>query len=173
MTRLRILLLGSDCNPDEVSIPYVTYSHAAALAELHEVTLVARASVEEPLRRAKASFRAIEVVRTPLLDRIYDWVFRKILKQNYNSQARTALAYPYYLAFEWYAWRQFRSRIFSGEFDLVLRIVPMAAVIPSPFSFLLRKGPVPFVIGPIQAALPLTTRPSFQRSASDGVSRRH
>ena len=40
MSRLRILLLGPDCNPEEVSIPYVTYSHAAALAQLHDVTLV-------------------------------------------------------------------------------------------------------------------------------------
>ena len=70
MSRLRILLLGPDCNPERVSIPFVTYSHAAALAQLHDVTLVARSSVEDALRRAKAPFRAIEVVRMPLLDRI-------------------------------------------------------------------------------------------------------
>ena len=40
MSRLRILLLAPDCNPEEVSMPYVTYSHAAALAQLHDVTLV-------------------------------------------------------------------------------------------------------------------------------------
>ena len=39
MSRLRILVLGPDCNPEGVSIPFVTYSHAAALAELHDVTL--------------------------------------------------------------------------------------------------------------------------------------
>ncbi len=40
MSRLRILVLGPDCNPEGVSIPFVTYSHAAALAQLHDVTLV-------------------------------------------------------------------------------------------------------------------------------------
>ncbi len=85
MSRLRVLVLGPDCNPDEVSIPYVTYSHAAALAELHDVTLVARSSVEDSLRRAKAAFRAIEVVRMPLLDRIFAWGFRRIFKHNYDT----------------------------------------------------------------------------------------
>jgi len=69
---LRVLVLGPDCDPETVSIPLVTYSHAAALAQLHDVTLVARSAVEDALRRAKAPFRAIEVVRTPLLDRIFE-----------------------------------------------------------------------------------------------------
>lgn len=154
MDRLRILLLGSDCNPEEVSIPFVTYSHAAALAELHDVTLVIRDAVEAHLRRARAPFRAIEVVRTKLLDRIFNWSFRRIFRSNYSSQAVTAFRYPFYLAFEWLAWRQLRRRIFAGEFDVVLRLVPMSAVVPSPFALFLRKGPIPFVIGPIQAALP-------------------
>jgi glycosyltransferase involved in cell wall biosynthesis len=154
MSRLRVLLLGPDCHPERVSIPRVTYCHAAALAQLHDVTLVARSSVEHDLRRANAPFRAIEVVRTPLSDRIWSWVFRRILKSNPESQVRTALLYPFHIAFEWRAWRQLRSRIFAGEFDVVLRLVPMSPVLPSPFAFFLRKGPIPFVIGPLNGGLP-------------------
>jgi glycosyltransferase involved in cell wall biosynthesis len=158
MSRLRILLLGPRCNPEETSIPFVTYSHAAALAEIHDVTLVARSPVEDALRRAKAPFRAIEVVRMPALERIAALGFRWIFRSNYNSQALTAFSCPFHLAFEWRAWRQLKRRIFAGEFDVALRIEPMAAVIPSPFASFLRKGPIPFVIGPIQAALPYVTR---------------
>jgi glycosyltransferase involved in cell wall biosynthesis len=154
MSRLRVLLLGPDCHPERVSIPRVTYCHAAALAQLHDVTLVARSSVEHDLRRANAPFHAIEVVRTPQSDRIWSWVFRRILKSNPESQARTGLQYPFHIAFEWRAWRQLRSRILAGEFDIVLRLVPMSAVLPSPFAFFLRKGPIPFVIGPLQGGLP-------------------
>ena len=154
MSRLRILLLGPDCNPEGVSIPFVTYSHAAALAELHDVTLLARSPVQDALRRAKALFRSIEVVRMPWLERIYAWSFRRIFKSNFASQAVTAFGYPFALAFEWHAWRQLRHRIFAGEFDVVLRLVPMTAVLPSPFAFFLRKGPIPFVIGPINGGLP-------------------
>jgi glycosyltransferase involved in cell wall biosynthesis len=66
----------------------------------------------------------------------------------------TAFGYPFYLAFELLAWRQLRRRIFAREFDVVLRVVPMTAVLPSPFAFFLRKGPIPFVIGPINGGLP-------------------
>ncbi len=151
---LRILLLGSDCDPERVSISYVTYCHAAALAELHDVTLVVRAPNEASVRRAKAPFRAIEAIRMPRLERFYAWCFRKIFKSNFTSQALTAFGYPFSLVFEWRAWRQLRRRIAAGEFDVVLRILPMSAVIPSPFAFFLRNGPIPFVIGPINGGLP-------------------
>jgi glycosyltransferase involved in cell wall biosynthesis len=152
--RLRILLLGSDCDPERVSISYVTYCHAAALSQLHDVTLVLRASNEASVRRANAPFHAIEVVRMPWLERIHAWCFRKIFKSNFTSQALTAFGYPFSLAFEWRAWQQLRRRIAAGEFDVVLRILPMSAVIPSPFAFFLRKGPIPFVVGPINGGLP-------------------
>ena len=106
------------------------------------------------MRRAKAPFRAIEVVRMPWLERIYAWSFRRIFRYNFDSQALTAFGYPFSLAFEWHAWRQLRRRIFAGEFDVVLRVVPMTPVLPSPFAFFLRKGPIPFVIGPLNGGLP-------------------
>jgi glycosyltransferase involved in cell wall biosynthesis len=154
VSRLRIFILAPFCDPEGVSIPYVTYSHAAALAQLHEVTLVVGSPVENNVRRAKAPFRTIEVVRTPMLERIYAWSLRWIFRYNFTSQSLTAFGYPFSLAFEWRAWRQLRHRIFAGEFDVVLRILPMTAVLPSPFAFFLRKGPIPFVIGPINGGLP-------------------
>jgi glycosyltransferase involved in cell wall biosynthesis len=154
MNRLRILVLAPFCDPEAVSMPYVTYSHAAALANLHDVSLVVGAPVEKSVRRAQAPFCSIEVVRTPSIDRIYAWMLRWIFKYDFNCQALTAFGYPFFLAFEWYAWRQLRTRISSGEFDVVLRLLPMSPVIPSPFAFLLRKGPIPFVIGPLNGGLP-------------------
>jgi glycosyltransferase involved in cell wall biosynthesis len=154
MNRLRVLLLGSECHPTRQSIPFVTYSHAAALAELHDVTLVAGSEVEPELRSAKASFRAIEVVRTPLLDWIFSWILRWILRNNHDSQVKTAFAYPNAIGFELQAWRQLRRRIFAGEFDVVLRLIPMTPSLPSPFAFFLRKGPIPFVLGPLNGGLP-------------------
>jgi len=154
MSRLRILVLGPGCNPETVSIPYVAYCHAAALAQLHDVTLVARAPDEDALRRARGTFRAIEVVQMPMLDRVFAWSLRRIFRNNYMSNALAAFRYPFSIAFEWRAWRQLRRRIFAGEFDAVLRILPMAPSLPSPFAFFLRNGPIPFVIGPINGGLP-------------------
>ena len=154
MSRLRILVLAPDSHPERRSIPYVTYSHAAALAQLHDVTLVVKSSVEDAVRQAKAPFRSLEVVRMPLLDRIYAWCLRWIFRNHFWSQALTAFGYPVAIVFEWRAWRQLRRRIRAGEFDVVLRLVPMTAVLPSPFAFFLRNGPIPFVIGPINGGLP-------------------
>jgi glycosyltransferase involved in cell wall biosynthesis len=154
MSRLRILLLAPSCNPEAISISYVTYCHAAALAELNDVTLVVGSPVEENVRRAKAPFRDIEVVRTPMLDRISAWSLRRIFRNNFTSQAMTAFGYPFSVAFEFRAWWQLRHRISAGEFDVALRILPMTAVLPSPFAFFLRKGPIPFVIGPVNGGLP-------------------
>ncbi|HEX3744906.1 MAG TPA: glycosyltransferase [Bryobacteraceae bacterium] len=135
-------------------MPFVTYSHAAALAQLHDVTLVIRSTVENAVRRARPPFHAIEVIRQPWLERIYAWSLRKIFRYNYNNQALTAFSYPFFLAFELHAWRQLRLRVLKGEFDVVLRIYPMNAVFPSPVAFFLRNGPIPFVIGPLNGGLP-------------------
>jgi glycosyltransferase involved in cell wall biosynthesis len=172
MGRLRVLVLGADCNPEAVSIRFVAYCHAAALAKLHDVTLVARSSVVDALSRAKAPFCAIEVVRTPLLDRIFAWGFRWIFKNNYDSQMLTAFRYPFFLAFEWCAWRQLRRRIKAGEFDVVLRLLPMAPTLPSPFAFFLRKGPIPFVVGPLNGGLrsaPGFSQPDKQKGFTFGI----
>jgi len=153
MNRLRILLLGPSCHPKRLSIPYVTYSHAAALAELHDVTIVARSNVVDDLRGAEASFHGIEEVRMPLFERFEAWFMRRVLKYRYDSQLKSAIAYPSVIAFEWRAWRQLRHRIHTGEFDVAIRLDPMTPTLPSLFAFLLRKGPIPFVIGPLNGGL--------------------
>ena len=154
---LRILVLAPGSNPDGTHGPLIGYSHAEALAQLHAVTLVIHRDNEEAVRRKQAPFRAIEVVRLPWLDRIYAWCFRWIFRNNFASQALTAFNYFFCLAFEWRAWRQTRARIMAGDFDVVLRLLPISSVLPSPFAFFLRRGPIPFVIGPINGGLPWPT----------------
>jgi glycosyltransferase involved in cell wall biosynthesis len=151
---IRILLLAPGSNPDGITGPLIGYSHGEALARLHQVTLVIRRNDESAVRRKRHPFDAIEVVSLPWLDLIYAWCFRWIFRNNYRSQVLTAFNYIFCLAFEWRAWRQLRSRIVAGEFDVVLRLLPISSVLPSPFAFFLRRGPIPFVIGPINGGLP-------------------
>jgi glycosyltransferase involved in cell wall biosynthesis len=90
----------------------------------------------------------------PMLERIFNWTFRNVLKSNFDTQMLTAFSYPFTVAFEWCTWRQLRRRIFGGEFDVALRVLPVTAVLPSPLAYFLRKGPIPLVIGPINGGLP-------------------
>lgn len=151
---LRILLLAPASNPDGITGPLIGYAHGEALARLHVVTFVIRRQDEAAVRRRQSPFRGIEVICPSWLDRIYSWSFRWIFKNNYRSQVLTAFNYIFCVAFEWRAWRQTRSRIKTGEFDLVMRLLPISSVLPSPFAFFLRRGPIPFVIGPINGGLP-------------------
>src|SRR5207253_4566954 len=96
----------------------------------------------------------IEAIDLPWLDRISAWCIRWIFKYDYGSHALTAFNYPFCLAFEWRAWRKLWTRIMAGEFDVFLRVSPISSVLPSPFAFFLRRGPIPFVIGPINGGLP-------------------
>lgn len=154
MSRLRILLLAPDANPEGVTGPLIGYSQAQALAQLHDVTLVIRSSGKEAVRRRRGALHSVEVVRLPWLERVRAWSLRWIFKNNYYSYALQAFLYPFSVAFEWQAWRQMRARIMAGEFDIVLRLLPITAVRPSPFAFFLRNGPIPFVIGPVTGGLP-------------------
>jgi glycosyltransferase involved in cell wall biosynthesis len=154
MNRLRILVLAPDANPESVCGPLLSYSQAEALAEIHDVTLVIRPHAEEAVRRGKARFRSIEVIHLPWLESVYGWILRKIFKNNFRSQVLTAFGYPFSIAFEWGVWRRMRNRIVAGEFDVALRLLPITAVLPSPLAYLLRRGPIPFVIGPINGGLP-------------------
>lgn len=154
MSHLRILLLAPGSDPDSISTSLVAYSHSEALARLHAVTLVVPRSNEEAIRRKTSSFKAIEAIDMPWLEGILSWSIRWIFKNDYGSHAYTAFGYPFSVAFEWCAWRRMRTRIMAGDFDIVLRVSPITCVIPSPFAFFLRQGPIPFVIGPINGGLP-------------------
>ena len=154
---LRILLLAPGSNPNGITGPLIGYSHGDALARLHAVTLVIGRGNEEAVRRGQGPFHAIELISLPRLDRIYAWCFRWIFRNNFRSQVLTAFNYIFCLAFEWQAWRQTRTRIKAGEFDVVLRLLPISSVLPSAFAFFLRRGPIPFVIGPINGGLPWPT----------------
>src|ERR1035441_972873 len=154
MSRLRILLLAPDASPESICGPLIGYSQAQALAHLHDVTIVIRSSSEEAVRRKQGLLHSVEVIRLPRLERIYAWSLRWIFKNNYNNQYLQAFKYPFSTAFEWQAWRQMRARIIAREFDIVLRLLPVPTILPSPFAYFLQEGPVPFVIGPINGGLP-------------------
>jgi glycosyltransferase involved in cell wall biosynthesis len=154
MKRLRILVLAPGSNPDSLSTALVGYAHSEALARLNAVTLVANGCHEAVLRRKPNPFIAIQPISTPWLDRIYGWIIQYVFKGDYGSHLLTALSYPFSVVFDWKAWRLLRPQIMAGEFDVVLRLLPVVPTLPSPFAFFLRRGPIPFVIGPINGGLP-------------------
>jgi glycosyltransferase involved in cell wall biosynthesis len=154
MGRLRILLIAHDANPDSISLDLEGYSHGHALAQLHEVTIVAHSGNVDAIRRKQTAFHDIVGIRMPLLDPIYAWGVSRVFRYNYHNRAMTLFRLPFFIAFEWHVWRRFRRKLVAGEFDVVFRLLPANPVIPSPFPFFLRNSSVPFVMGPINGGLP-------------------
>jgi glycosyltransferase involved in cell wall biosynthesis len=154
MSRLRVLVFAPDSNPDGVTGALIGYSQAQALARLHDVTLVICAASEKAMRCRQGAVHSLEVIRLAWLERMYAWIVHWVFRDNYYNYVLQALGYPFSVILEWQAWRQTRSRIRAGEFDIVLRLLPAATYAPSPFAFFLRNGPVPFVIGPVNGGLP-------------------
>jgi glycosyltransferase involved in cell wall biosynthesis len=155
--RLRILLLAPDANPESNWASLIGYSEAQALAQLHDVTLVVLPSVAEAVRRKQGAIHSLEVVKVDRLERILEWAQRRVFKNDFMTHAQSITAfvrYPFAIALEWQTWRQTRARIRAGEFDVVLRLLPVSAVIPSAMAYFLRNGPIPFVIGPVSGGLP-------------------
>jgi glycosyltransferase involved in cell wall biosynthesis len=66
----------------------------------------------------------------------------------------TAFASLAYYSFEWEVWRQFRSRLLAGEFDLVHRVTPVSPTSPSPIASRLGRLKIPFIIGPLNGGVP-------------------
>lgn len=151
--RLRILLLAPGSNPDGITGPLIGYCHGEALSRLHDVTIVVEAGVENAVRRADGGFACVEPVSLSDFDRFYDWAFQRIFKGDRGNLLWTAVRYPRAIAFEKRAWKQLRTRILGCEFDVVLRILPIVPMFPSPFAFYLRKGPIPFVLGPLNGGV--------------------
>lgn len=154
MDRLRILLIARDANPDSISLDLEGYSHGHALAQLHDVTLVAHAGNEQAIRRKQTSFHSVVGIRMPWLDPIWAWSLKRVFRYNFHNRAMTPFGLPFSIAFEWHVWRRFRKQLLTGEFDVVFRVLPANPVVPSPFPFFLRDCSVPFVMGPINGGLP-------------------
>jgi glycosyltransferase involved in cell wall biosynthesis len=154
MDRLRVLVLAQGANPDAICGPLIAYSQAQALGRLHDVTLVIGAPNEEVMRRRQGALRAVEVVKMSLIDRVFAWSLKRIFRNNYNNQLLQVFIRPFSVVFEWQAWRQLQARIKGGEFDVVLRLLPVSMISLSPFAFFLRNGPIPIIIGPVNGGLP-------------------
>jgi glycosyltransferase involved in cell wall biosynthesis len=154
MKPLRLLILSEQNNPDWISVPLVGYRHAEALGRQHKVHLVTHVRNKPAHEARRGPFAEITYIDLGWIDRFYNWMFENIFKGDFGSQALTAVRVPFYIVFEWLAWRQLKSLIKRHEYDCVLRLTPVAPVLPSPWARWTRSAQVPFVMGPINGGLP-------------------
>lgn len=147
---MKVLILAEQCNPEWPSLPIVGYKAAKAISERVNCTIVTHIRNKNNIE--KVPFSNVEVI---YIDNEYiAKPIYKISKLIRGSEGgwTTAMAfnYPSYLAFEWEAWKILKSRIRSGEFDVIHRLTPMSPTLPSLIS---TKTDIPFILGPLNGGL--------------------
>lgn len=151
MSKLRVLILAEQCNPEWPSLPIVGYKYAKALAEIAEVTLVTQIRNKENIDKAGDFPGTVEYIDT-------EWVAAPVYKLATWFRGGTKVAwslqmmmmYPQYVAFELQVWRRFKKQLRAGDFDIVHRATPMSPTMPSAMA---GRGGVPFVVGPLNGNL--------------------
>lgn len=150
MSKMRVLLLAEDCNPDWPSLPIVGYQMVKALSSLVELKLAThvrnRRALEPALPGVDITYIDNEYVAAPMFE-IAKWVRRGTQA---NWSAAIAFAYPSAIAFDYEVYRRFKPELAAGEFDLVHRLTPMSPALPAPLA---SWSPVPFVLGPLNGGL--------------------
>ncbi|QRI61835.1 glycosyltransferase family 4 protein [Shinella sp. PSBB067] len=151
MSRPRVLLLAEICNPEWPSLPVVGYKYARALASVADVKVATHVR-NRPAIEAAGEFgdKVIYIDNEWIAGRMHK--LSEILRGGSDVAWSThqIMAYLPYLEFERQALRTFREELAGGAFDLVHRITPMSPTLP---SIAASRGPVPFVIGPLNGNL--------------------
>lgn len=154
---MKVLLIAEACNPEWVSVPLVGWSHFRALSELPDVDvhLVTQVRNRDAILRAGKIQDDFTIINSEAIMRPA-YKLATLLRGGAGKgwttvSALSSLAYPY---FEHLVWRTFRSRIQSGEFDIVHRLTPLSPTAPSLLAKKCSRTNVPFVLGPLNGGTP-------------------
>ena len=153
--RLRILVLGPGSNPNSVTGPLIGYSHGEALAQLHEVTFVIEARDEEAVRKAKGRcFTPSNRSATSYSIDSMLGLFGVSSRRTMETSCLRRSPFPFQSCLS--GVRGGNCGPESSEVSSMLYSASCRSsrCMASPFAFFLRKGPIPFVIGPLNGGVP-------------------
>ena len=157
VSRLKVLLIVEQCNPDGVSVPLVGYSFYQAIAQRAEVTLVTHGRNYSSLKQRHPDREIVYLFESERLRQYYQLAVRlSCFRGRVIWPLRLALAYPIYHSFNQQVYARFGRQIERGEYDIVHAITPMMPRYPVKAARACRSTSVvtPFVMGPVNGGVP-------------------
>ena len=150
-----ILLIAEAANPEWVSVPLLGWSHAEALARLHEVHLVTQVRNRDAILNAGSAARAVHFINSEAVAK-FTYKIGQALRGGAGKGWTTlmAAAAPAYYYFERLVWRELGADIRAGRFALVHRLTPLSPTMPSVLAQHCANARVPFVLGPLNGGVP-------------------
>lgn len=149
--RPRVLLIAEACNPEWTSVPLLAYNWYRVLREHVDLTLVTQVRNRPGFCRTGRPVDVDFIDSEPLARPLHR--LGEILTHGHPTAlgTRGAISLAAYYYFEHLVWKRYRRPLLEGRFDLVHRLTPLSPTVPSPLA---RHCPVPFVLGPLNGALP-------------------
>lgn len=146
---MRVLLYADGCNPTFTSEPLVAYNTCRSIVDhVDEVVVATQVRNREAIDAHGMGGAEVVYLDTEYIARPVSKVIRALRLGTANG---TVANLPVAFAFEREVWKRFGPELKTGRFDIVHRVGPVSAALPSPLA---TWSPVPFVIGPINGGLP-------------------
>jgi glycosyltransferase involved in cell wall biosynthesis len=153
MSKLKVLLIIAECNPEWPSVPLVGYRFYEGLRQRVEVTLVTHQRNRAALAKLHPDDRIVYIAESQFIKRYYK-IAEKLstLKGQVIWPLYNTLTYPVYGEFNHRVYRQFKTAIAQSDYDLVHAITPMMPRYPVKVSKACQN--TPFILGPVNGGVP-------------------
>ena len=153
MTKLKVLLIIEQCNPEWPSVPLVGYSFYKHISLLVDTTLVTHERNKSALEKAHPERDIVYISESKFITKYYN-IAEKLSKINgkiiwplYN-----ALTYPIYAEFNHKVYLKFNTLILNGQYDIVHALTPILPRYPVKAIKSCKK--TPFILGPVNGGVP-------------------
>lgn len=155
-TPIRPLIIAEAANPALTSAALVGWSCAKAIAAVTDAHIVTEwRNRDDFIRAGMVEGRDFTAINNRRLQHLSWSLAGKLSRKGSFSWSLYALfsnlVYPF---FERKLWQTFRTRLQSGEFDLVHRVLPLSPTTSSWIAPRLKQIGVPFVLGPLNGGVP-------------------